>query len=209
MSSFDSELELPDMETIASLVENLVYRLPGCSSIMIRKTLQEVYRDFCRRSCCLLTPRRFDLRSGETRFAVPPEYEGELCVTEVRIGGRKLDEGLDYNVSGGFVFLNRRHTYGCDEAHPVKLHVLCVEVPRIGSEDAPVGFVQRYGDAICAGVLFRLMSMTGKPWSDQQQAIIKNAEYEHAVGCRRIEYHTRSDGGPCAPGYGFDASDLI
>ena len=39
-NSFQQEQEPPEFETVAELAENLVYRLPGCTDLMIRKAVR-------------------------------------------------------------------------------------------------------------------------------------------------------------------------
>ena len=43
-NSFDTELETPELESLSSLAQHLVYRLPECDDATIRLTLREVYR---------------------------------------------------------------------------------------------------------------------------------------------------------------------
>ena len=161
-SEFDNELEAPEMEALANLAENLIYRLPGIADIMVRKTIQEVYRDFCRRSCCLHGRRYLKIGhdcDGKVLFA--PLYGGMVdLVTDVCINGHRLYD-TDYVNRGGTVHLPRR--FVPSEFDVYDIDALVVEIPAMNSESVPSWFVQRHGDSICSGVLARLMSMTGKP----------------------------------------------
>lgn len=246
MNSFEKEQDAPEMETLANLAENLVYRLPGCTDLMVRKTIGEVYRDFCRRSCCIRTLRRLFIEHNRNEYPVGSSCGGSCSVTDVRYMGRKLELGRDYTVSGfssptvrfadwivacschphhgplnepkepvpnehftkpeDHPFGERHHGHDCRKP-PVD--IIVVEVPPIGCETAPLGFIGRYGDAICSGVLYRLMSMSGRAWSDQQQAQAEYSRYESGVTEARLNYHTGSESGSCDQGYGFDASDII
>ena len=47
-NSFQQEQDPPEFEKVSELAENLVYRLPGCTDLMIRKAIRSVFRDFCR-----------------------------------------------------------------------------------------------------------------------------------------------------------------
>jgi len=189
-SSFDEETETPEMETLASLAENLVYRLPGCADLMIRKTIQEVYRDFCRRSCCLQGRRHFTISYDEPDIVVGPMFGGLIdCIAEITYNRRKLGK-RDYVVTGSRIsFRDGLIPYdGCDESQLPKIDVLTIEIPKIGSERVPCWFLQKHGEDICAGVLARLQRMTGKAWSDATEAQMNNIVYENAVNEARMRY---------------------
>ena len=84
MSDFTTEWEMPELDSVPSLAENMVYLLPGCDSVLIRKTLQATYRDFCKRSAALRTWRRIPLKNGMLHYPVAPILSGDVdCVTQV------------------------------------------------------------------------------------------------------------------------------
>lgn len=100
MSAFETEWEKPEFDSVPSLAENAVYLLPECNDVILRKTLQEVYRDFCKRSAALRTWRRVVLPRPEEPpaahggldvircgFMVSPVLSGEIdCITQVLRG---------------------------------------------------------------------------------------------------------------------------
>ena len=59
-------------------------------------------------------------------------------------------------------------------------------MPNSGSERIPRWFVRKYGDAICAGALVRLYSMSEKRWTDIAQARIELCRWEGYVAGARI-----------------------
>ena len=84
MGDFAAEWERPDFESVPTLAENAEWRLPGNVTVPLRKSLQEAYRDFCRRSAALRTWRKVDLIDGVTRYAVAPILSGEIdCIAQV------------------------------------------------------------------------------------------------------------------------------
>lgn len=211
-NTFDSEVETPDLETLAGLAENLVYRLPGCSDLMVRKAIQAVYRDFCRRSCCLRVRRQFRQEPDRCEYPACSVYGGMVDqIVEVSIGRRVLRDGHDYCVRGPVVVLNRKLNVRNDvpeESRPV-ITITHVEIPDIGQESAPKWFIMKYGDAICSGAISRLMSMTGRPWSDLSQAQQEMIAYENFVNEARVRYYAGSDSGDGNTGPAFDTSDLV
>ena len=217
VNSFQTERELPEFESIAALAEKLVYRLPGCDNEMIRRQLQDTYRDFCRLSSCFTLPREMEIEDGERHYPVPSLFPGTYVdsVTEVWLDGRKLFAPRDYVVEIGrtpVICLSHRNvpdgqgdrerelaasgelsdrSHGCDR----HLRVTAIEIPKNGSERAPRWFYDKYGDAIVSGALSKLFAMTGKAWSDPAQATTENVRYENFLTEARVRSAYAPDGG--------------
>jgi hypothetical protein len=195
-NSFNTELETPELESLSSLAQHLVYRLPGCDDEMIRLTLREVYRDFCRRACCLRVRRRF----SEPICRIPIVYGGTILqVTEVRDGSHILHSPYEYRYNGEIISIPRLRD-GCVE-------VSWIEIPSLSSENAPKWLIDKYGDALCSGVLGRLYSMSGKAWSDPQMAVIEGQRYEAVVNQVCAQLYSVDGSGKL--GSVYDTSDLI
>lgn len=91
MNSFETEWERPEFDSVPSLAENMVYLLRECDDVLVRKMLQEAYRDFCKRSAALRTWRRVkpveDIDNYGMCAVVSPVLSGEIdCVTQVLWG---------------------------------------------------------------------------------------------------------------------------
>lgn len=184
-SSFDDEIEEREVGTLASLAEDIVFRLPGCTDVMIRKTISSVYRDFCRRTSALVTRRKVDLVRGVTHYGVSPLLRGCVvdCVRSATVRHRDIRPTV---MSDGTVVVDRRFLPVDDKHIPMFLEV--VEMPGIGCEEAPQWFIDKYGDVIVSGVLGQLMSMTGRAWSDPQVASDERMKFNSAL----TEARTRS-----------------
>lgn len=219
---FQQEQERPELETISELAENLVLRLPRCEDVMIRKAIQDVYREFCRETKCLTSECMIEIESGCAEYPLFPMFGG--VVTDVRavaIGPQPLKRGIDYSTRGAHpvvLMLSPRWIDGPStppppggmvipvptpgetpsvppsEAHihemPRRLHVIQEEVPSLNSEKAPRGFIERHGEAICSGVMFRLCSMSGRSWSDANVAALERVNYENAKSEERMRRET-------------------
>ena len=177
------------VESIASLAEDMVYRLPGCGDLMVRKTLQNAYREFCQKTDCLVFTDRITLKPSVTDYEVSQNPCGIVeCVRKAKIEGDPR-----------FLVLNREYftlddlppkirvsesllpsSEESEDDYPV-LDAECVIVPPMGGECAPLWFLQRYGHAVVSGAMYRLFSMTGKPWSDAAQAQQEAIRYENAL----------------------------
>lgn len=208
-NSFENEQARPEFENIANLAEDVILRVPGCTDVMVRKTLQATYREFARHTCVFHTVRRNGIVGHECAFGptLPDMYVDS--VTEVRIGQKKLaqkyeydvvdnsrvvlrgfpcfdmgvgDEALKFIVQAADVPPEFRHTCA------PHLEISCIEVPRSGSETAPAWFIEKYGEAIVSGTLYKLMSMTGKPWSDPAQAAVEKMTYDNFMNEARVRY---------------------
>ena len=184
-SDFDNEMETPTFGTLAKLAENIVYRAPGCSDLMVRKLIREVARDFCRRSCCLRTKRRILTERGVVDYPVLPVYGGVVDrVVDVSVGRRQFRQGFDYEVRPGIpvTLCFPRKSFMDQSDGCASIVVETVELPELESEKTPAWFIDKHGEDVCTGVLFRLHTMTNRMWSDPQMASKEMIAYENAVG---------------------------
>ena len=84
MNFFETEWERPEFDSVPSLAQNMVYLLRDCDDFLVRKMLQETYRDFCKRSAALRTWRRVEVERDMGAWPVAPILSGEIdCVTQV------------------------------------------------------------------------------------------------------------------------------
>lgn len=229
-NGFDKEIEVKDFDTIANIAEDLVYRLPGCTDMMVRKTLQNTYREFAKASCVFKTVRHLPIVGKECHFGptLPDMYVD--AVVDVRLAERKLIEKLDYViVNNSLISLLGMPNFDMgdgDEALkfivdaadvPKEFHkggvpaldIVCVEVPRHGSESAPSWFLEKFHDAIASGALYHLFSMKNKPWSDEAQAIVEKDAYNGFMNEARVRYVSGSQFGSGNLGNAIDTSVII
>lgn len=252
MSAFETEWEKPEFDSVPSLAENAVWRLPGCDDTVLRKTLQEVYRDFCKRGAALRTWRKIELPLNDkdccglrdfdafaVGFAVSPVLSGEIdCVTQVlwcgtltpirgwRVGGNPpmlsiphLSAHNFFLASGRPAIQEKPNVGVVDVTSPSPdtavrtcapaFLVEAVEIPHIGEERAPKAFLRRYGDAIVDGALFRLMSMTNRPWSDPEQARQHGVAYANALSEARLRGMNCGPSANAGRGFALDLSGMV
>lgn len=208
---YDTEQETPEFAGIAELSENLVYRLPGCADLMIRKTIQEVCREFCGETQCLTFTAPIPLVPGEFEYVVSPAYGGIVAgIRSVHALRRRLVRGAEYRIRrgttsltlelsprivpppppmderGGFMSVSGSPLAENPAPPPRILAVEAYEEPKLNSEKLPRWFVQRFGDAICSGVLSRLCAMTGRAWTDTSLASAELVRYENAKSETRM-----------------------
>lgn len=183
---------------LGSLAENMVYRLPGCSDLMIRKTLQNVYREFCKISTGLRMRADFTRLEGVRDYTLNPIFASVIdTVTDVSLStGTRLVANVDYVLVAGGSFISVRlaeglvtDLAGTGETVPT-LQVECVLVPLLNCEEAPAWFLSRYADAIISGALYRLFAMGNKPWSDGSQAAQEQVSYNNALNEVRLSFYS-------------------
>ncbi len=195
-NSFQEEQEKPEFASLATLAEGLVYRLPGCDDLMIRKTIREVYREFCDETKCLCGQREIELQSGVTEYPVAPLFGG--VVDEIRYvfgGHRYLRVWRDYQPRAGVVASIALRNWVPNKQDDGKtLFVEAVELPRLESERCPYWFINKHGDAIQNGVLSRLCAMTGRAWTDASIASSSLIRYENAKSEMRMKYEMPHSG---------------
>lgn len=230
MSRYNDEIEDVELESIADLAEQMVFRLNGCTPTMIRKMLQIAYADFARVTCCFTTEYEFETEEGELCYPVsstiPKMFVDTICA--VWLDGRRLVCPSQYRTAliGGTPtilfndraltdfctddYLVRHPEYADREYEPQKVRVRIVEMPKMGSEVAPRWFLDKYGEAIVAGALVRLYGMTNKPWTDAAQAQTELLRYENFTTNARIN-SASEDGSQCGNGHidALDTSGLL
>ena len=190
-NSFQDEHGTPEYDTLAAFAGEIVYRLPECDDLTVRKTLQSVYRDFCRKTCALRTDRCIALEHGVRAYPLPAMTAD--CAVDCIVGA-VFENGMEAG-GGGY------RADGCGavvfapwllpgEGETRRVMVTCVEVPRVGSERVPRWFLDRHCDALASGALARLLAMSGRTWSDPSMAFDEARRYEYALTEARARHHT-------------------
>ena len=195
------EAEPTEIEHLGSLAERMVYRLPGCADLMIRMELQNAWYDFANKTSLL----RFDMKAPlvlhqhRYEFKVPCDAVIKE-MRNVRLGcmrphrhhrhhyhhfhtwimGDHIREGLGGHGERPFIEL----LFPVDEdllKHEDTVFCQLECRPKMGSEAIPRWIYDKYADAIVNGAMYRLCSMTGKPWSDAAVATDALRIYENAM----------------------------
>jgi len=113
------------------------------------------------------------------------------CLLQITAKAKSEEEAAD-GMTMPWTIAERSGATPPDETRTMR--VIQEEVPLIGSEKAPVGFVPLHGEAICSGVLARLCSMTGRAWTDAQVAAQELVRYENAKSELRMRRETPPGG---------------
>lgn len=101
MNEFHSEIEDSEIASVADLAEQVVYRLGGCDTVTVRKTLQSAYADFARATKCFTTWYEFRTNGHDLVYRVsatlPKMYVDSICA--VWLDGRRLVFPVQYKTS--------------------------------------------------------------------------------------------------------------
>lgn len=101
MSVYNQEVEDIEIESVADLAEQMVYRLSGCDPTMIRKQLQAAYADFARVTKCFMTTRMIETEEDCLDYPVVATlpYMYVDAISSVWIDNYRLLTPLQYRVS--------------------------------------------------------------------------------------------------------------
>lgn len=182
INPLDVEVSALDFVNLGSFAEDMVYRLPGCSDLMIRKTLQIVYRDFCETTWALKATSKVELVEGIVSYRIIiPSQTYVYRVISVKRGGHVISQRNHFSAVTGHpvTVVLAQEPASSDTGVVLETEVVCV--PTRGSEDLPSWFSDMYGSAIVSGALFRLFSMGKKPWSDGTQANTEGIAWQNAL----------------------------
>ena len=179
---------------LKSLVGDVVYRVQGCSDLMVRKMLQEAWRDFAERTGIMKYTFSATLASATYRYALSDaSTDDETCVGSIECAWmkksgeapRRLFEArdivLDTKSSPQAIVLTKLPTItGTDAITNYTVVAQLRMLPKRGSENIPTGILERHGGAIVHGALARMFAMANQAWSDTAQAQIESALYDKA-----------------------------
>lgn len=188
------EVEPVATDNLGPLAELILPELPGCEDLMVRMKLGAALREFCRETnaCVVTMPAKVICNDkGYCYIHTPPAPEGMVVgsLLSVKNYDGTLVEWGDWDINRGMVVIGR----GARDEFVNVSYSVC---PKAGGEACPEWFVERYAEAITAGAMYKLLSMTGKVWSDPNRAAQYGAEYADAIS----EASYRSTGSQLAGG---------
>jgi len=188
-----ADAQPPQTLRLGSLAEDMVYKLPGCADLMIRKELQVVASDFCRRTGIFIVEIRSEFDDADVAVLRVPFSAFIRTVLSVKTGSIVLRPGA-YRVSGNPATLTLLESMVQPLDDDPSVFVEATLEPMTGCEDYPDDFIQRWGYGIISGTLARLFAMSKKPWSDPAQSALESAIYQNALTAACLEVRRRGIG---------------
>lgn len=192
----ESAIDMEPIETdnIGSLAQLILPELPGCGDLVVRQQLGYALREFCRETDACVVTHEFDFADGREMpngakcFHLCGAPSGMMVgkVLDVCCDGRSVP----FETIGGHApMVAVQSCYSASDKVSVRFSVY----PKVGGEACPKWFKERYAEAITAGAMVNLLSMSGKAWSDPQRAAQYSAVYQGAIAEAAYE---RMGGGP-------------
>lgn len=179
--------------SLASLLDEVVWRTPGCSDLERRKALCDAARDFCDRTNCWQEPVQWP---GEPPGCVghyPVKMPNGAVALRIRennnwMTGRNLVRWR--GIPGLHPLLDWRRfdpwpPFLCGRA-PVPM---IAYAPAPGEENIDADVLARWGHAFVDGALAQLLAMLDKPWGDKGRLVYQQhaTAYANAVAEARAE----------------------
>lgn len=169
------EMEPVATDNLGPLAMLILTDLPGCDDLVVRMKLGAALREFCRETnACTFTVRMLAKEGGVV--PIPAAPNGMIVGTVLNVGSRD-SYGVRFEVSDGIPPMIITNGVGEGEEVLVKFSAY----PKAGGEACPEEFIERYAEAITAGAMHKLLTMTGRAWSDAQRAALYGAEYADAI----------------------------
>lgn len=185
---FQEEFDNEPPRTVAELATDVVYRVPNCADVTVRRALSNAYWEFCRRSSCLRHFRIHEMREGVADYPVIPWCGGRVDSVQ-RVSTRLfvLRENADYIVVDGDVVMVRLLPVpGASQYGTERLRIDFVEQPPHGSERASRWFLEQWGHAVVSGALAEIYSMQNTPWYRPEVAIAERRAFQDAIGTAKM-----------------------
>lgn len=175
-------------EALRALVEDIVYQMPSCPDISIRKELQRAWRDFADRTSCWKATPKVALAAGDDLYAIPTPYGATVKTVDFTAfiapeGGFRPFRPREVRPDGGGNWLVRLQVVpdGAFVAKWPDMEIRITLLPWRNDEDAPQWVVEKYGPALAAGAIWRLASQEGKPWSNAALAEQSLSDWRDAL----------------------------
>ena len=197
----DAESQAIAVTGLGTLIGELKWKLPGCDDLEIRKTLGEVFREFCRTTSALTWERSFPITQELLHLRVGIPFS---CIADslasVALGGREVcSRNYTFSNDGASVHFHFSRDWlesvltDDDQHRRHRLNMKLVLVPMVGAESAPTQFMQAHSEAFVAGALARLTAMQGKPWHSPSVSALNADTYSNL--CSVATLRQMHDGG--------------
>ena len=172
------EIKPVETESIGSLGTLILAELPNCDDLLVRQQLGYALREFCRETnaCVIEAPSEAEADPYGAHFPLPPAPQGMMLGTV-----------LDVHFDGRSVAFEVRDlpwphvVVKCCANEGDKAIIRFSVYPKVGGENCPGWFKERYAEAIVAGAMDHLLSMSKRAWSDPQRAVEYGAKYADAI----------------------------
>lgn len=147
--------------------------------------------EFCEKTRAWSNQQKRTVSAGTQHIALTPEDDGSIIyIDDVRWNGDALhpvtrheSQDIDYTVPYGYYRPNPETLSLAPAANAQGTLTLTMFLaPLRNATSIPRMLYDLYWDAIEAGALWRLMKVPNRPWTDMNQAIFYQGQFERLVG---------------------------
>lgn len=181
---------------ITDLKNRVMPELPGCPAGYIEQVLKDVMRDFCVQTECWTEEISQTLTEDETDYTLTPTATDAdiMRIAWVKIKSTATDvvDDLYEQDTAHYKFDGVDALTLATSATPTAtvatgLVTKVVLAPKINSATWAAGLMNRWADAIVAGVLAKLMANKKESWGDPERAKDERNTYWNKIGLARFE----------------------
>lgn len=187
--------------SLADLAPEMVWRLPGCADLAVRKALQWAWSEFCVRTGAFRVRVRAEPRGeGPVRLLplAPPVAAHHVRVVHAlaRVDTPPPRPVPESGHRPGW----RARPGGLVEIPAFlapdgsRFAALCELAPDPGAESVPLPLLRLHAEALVSGALWMLMSQSARPWSDPASAAAEGVRWRNALS-RAARHAVAADGG--------------
>ncbi len=171
----------------------------GAPDVLIEQQLRHTIADFCERSLVLKTEKTANLVAGTSTYTITPDAGTQVVkIIGVYVKNQLVlptsIEDLDAsvtdwrNASGqviGYILNSHEEIQlvkNPDSSMTDGIRYRYAYRPDLAADDFHDMLYERWFEGLLAGVKGRLFALSGKPWSDPNQAGYYNSAFESAIG---------------------------
>ena len=183
------------IQSTDELLAEVIPFVPGCADVLIEKELRSAWRTFCNDSFIWRQDAAdIPIADGESRYLIEPnQVHADLRkVRRIDVYGptdhcfARLKEGKDYYVEyrtdgrRNIVLRAPGTIHHANQQMVLRARLILIPFPGDNGQQA-AGLIREWSEAICEQAMFRLHSMTGRPWADLALAAQEEAAYKGRV----------------------------
>lgn len=182
---------------LADVLDDIVYLLPGCPDVTIRKELARVWRRFAESTSCWKEVLPVPLMAGERLYPVQSAQGGVVKTVDAAFFAKREEDGRVLRrpawrtrafpgPDGWSVEMNHAPD-GQFVAQCPFMELRLTLLPVRNSEEVPPYILDRYGAELASGVVATLAAQEGRGWFNAAIAAQKGIEWRDALNVASLQ----------------------
>ena len=186
------------MTALSEMYQHVMQELPGCSKIMIMRTVVEVIRDWCMRTQAWEEDLdAVDIEDGVKNYDLDSPIEDTQVIglvfrpsddVGVKNDGRLLSAGTEYTISMDKDIITLYSEPTADNSAALEMPAaLALTIAATEDSEVPDRLYTDWHQVWARGVMSRLMAMRKKKWTDKDTARLYDHDYRDGINRAIIE----------------------